>query len=366
MLSKWIFLGDDSRRIFISKLLRKPLEEISEDKSLILRHGENLFAEKILNDENLIYTSYHVPPDTEIFLPAYSTDMNISEENFDNCAIFEMYPFAKESTENFAVLLEKEQKNYPAILFVMMDIVAEDEDSAIGLDSVRKIYLRKNRDIIIYREESDLLKVLHWHKPLGSDIVNLIRRELKEISVRFDDIYSEYENFLEQEKISGSLSAMMKNRIVSFDSVKRQSLIWMSYKVAARKVLFTEKNCGVQNLFALYCKILFDSKYSLAALIWNVQAECNKLSEKLQQRFEKLLQTPKKFQAFLNAEETYSEHMYRSLIRPGGRFGEIDKVFLAEYEKFLQHEVRKIFVAELDSHIKDLKNILDERRDKLS
>lgn len=366
MLSKWIFLGDDSRRIFISKLLQKPLEEIAEDKSLILRHGENLFTEKILDAKNLIYSSYHVPPDTEIFLPAYSTDMNIAEENFDNCAIFEMYPFAKESTENFAVLLEKEQKNYPEILFVMMDIVTEDEDSPVGLDWVRKIYLRKNRDIIIYRADSDLLKVLHWHKPIGSDIVNLIRRELKEICRRFDEIDVEYENFIEQEKISGCLSSAMKNRIVSFDSVKRQSLLWISYKNAAQKVLFTEKNCGVQNLFKLYCKILFNSKYSLAALIWNMQAECDKLSEKLQKRFEKLLQTPKKFQAFLNAEETYSEHMYRALIRPGGRFGEIDKVFLAEYEKFLRQEVRKIFVAELDLHIKDLKNILEERRDKLS
>lgn len=359
-------MGDDSRRIFTSKLLQKPLEEIPEDKTLILRHGENLFTEKILSEEDSIYSSYHVPPDTEIFLPAYSADMSIAEENFDNCAIFEMYPFGKESTENFAVLLEKEQKNYPAILFVMMDIVAEDEDSPVGLDAVRKIFLRKNRDIIIFRDDSDILKVLHWHKPLGSDIVNLIRRELKEICLRFDEIYNEYENFLEQEKISGCLSPAMMNKIVSFDSVKRQTLIWRSYKFAAKKVLVTEKNCGVQSLFALYCKILFTSKYSLAALIWNVQAECEKLSAKIQKKFDELLQSPKKFQAFLNTEETYSEHMYRSLIRAGGRFGGIDKEFLAEYEKFLQYEVRKIFVAEVDLHIKELKNILDERRDKLS
>lgn len=365
-MTKWIFLGDDSRRIFVSKILKKSLDEISEDKSIILRRGKDIFTEEIIDDNILCYKSYFVLPETEIFLPAYSADINISEENFDYCAIFEMFPFAKESTENFVKLLGDDKKNYPAILFVMMNVVEEDENSPVGLNPVKRIYLRKNRDVVIYRNESDILKILHWHKPLGSDIVNLVRRELKEISVRADNIEIEYESFLLQEKNDGLLSGRVENKITSFDSVKRQTLIWMSYKNSALKILFKGKNPEIKSLTEFYKQILFHDENSLAALIWNISAECKKLEDKLQKKFESIFQTPKKFQSFLNTEETYSEHIYRALIREGGRFGGIDKVFITEYEKFFKKSAKDIFISELRTHIKDLKNILEERHNKLS
>lgn len=362
-MTRWIFLGDDSRKIFVSKLLRIPLEEIDDEKSLTIRRGEKIFSQEILGEKNLIVSSYFVPPATEIFLPSYSSEIKIVENNFDCCAIFEMFPFGKESTENFVKLLEN-KKNSTSILFVMMDVVEEEEDSPVGLDAMKKIFLKKNFDIIIFREDSDILKILHWHKPLAVDILNSIRRELDGICSRADNIIQEYENFLAEEKDSGCLSDATKNKIVSFDSVKGQNHIWMSYKAAAMKILFTSKKSGMKNLCELYRQTLFQEN-SLAALIWNVSAEENKLVEKLMQKFDEVMQTPKNFQSLLNPDENYSAHIYRALVRQGGRFGEVDKAFLSVYENFLKKLVRKIFIADIDSHIKDLKKFLDERGNKL-
>ncbi|MBR6013869.1 MAG: hypothetical protein IK062_08835 [Selenomonadaceae bacterium] len=362
-MAKWIFLGDDSRKIFASKLLQIPLEEITDEKSLTIIRGEKIFAQETMDENNLIISSYFVPPATEIFLPSYSDDMRIAENHFDNCAVFEMYPFGKESTENFIKLFIGGSDD-PAVLFVMMDVVDEDEDSPVGIDAMKKIFLRKNRDIMIFRDDSDILKILHWHKPLAADIITSIRRELQGICSRADNILQDYDNFISEQKENGCLSETAENKIVSFDSVKGQNHIWISYKNAAEKVFFVGKNSGIKNLFALYRQTIFQ-KNSLAAMIWNVSTEENKLEEKLRKKFEEVMQTPRNFQSLLNRDENYSAHIYRALIRQGGRFGGVDKAFLSVYENFLSKSVRRLFTAEIDAHIRELKNFLDERGTKL-
>ena len=88
-MTKWIFLGDDSRFIFISRLLQIPLEEIDGEKTLIIRRGEKILSREISGGGNLIFSSWFLPPKIEIFLSTYSEEINFDTENFDNCAIFE-------------------------------------------------------------------------------------------------------------------------------------------------------------------------------------------------------------------------------------------------------------------------------------
>lgn len=351
-MTKWIFLGDDSRFIFISRLLQIPLEEIDGEKTLIIRRGEKIFSREISGEGNLILSSYFLPPKIEIFLPTYSEEINFDTENFDNCAIFEMFPFGKESTENFARLM----KNYPATLFVMADVEDEDEDSPVGLDAIKKIFLKKNRDVLIFRDDEDSLKILHWHKPLAADITDLLREEFQEMFTRVDEFYGEYEIFLHEQRLDGFLSATAKNKITGFSVVRGQDHIWMSYRAAALNFFFPAKS-----LIDFYRRTLYQNENSLASMIWNVAADCAKLNEKLYKKFESLLQTPKKFQSLVNSGEMYSEHMYRVLIRPGGRFAEIDKVFFSICENFFKNDAREILFSELKSHYKDLKKILNDR-----
>ncbi len=359
-MTKWIFLGDESRKIFVSWILKIESTDIEEERSLILRRGETPLEKNISGTGNLIFTTYNLPPGIEIFVPAYTANLNIDTSAFDNCAIFEMFPFGKESTEDLARLLTANKKKSPAILFVMMDVVDNEDDSPVGLTAMKNIFTRKRRDILTARDESDVLEILHWHRPLAADVIKLIRSEIQDINSNTDEIFDAYENFLVEQKRIGCLSDGVKNKIVSFSSVKGKNHIWISYREVAQKILFPQtKSGGLKGLLELYRKTLYqdEQQKSIASLIWNSDTDCAQLEKKLLARFDEVMQMPKKFQGFLNPEEAYSEHSYLMLIRKGSRFSEIDKEFLSEYENFIQNDARDILIDELEFHIEQLKNI---------
>ena len=359
-MTKWIFLGDESRRIFVSWILKIDVAEIAEDKSLILQRGETLLEKNLSEGGDLIFSTYRLPPGIVIFVPAYADNMSIETSTFDNCAIFEMFPFGKESTEDLARLLEM-SKNAPAILFVMMDIVDNEEDSPVGLNSMKNIFTKKRRDVLIARSEVDILEVLHWHRPLAADIIKLIRAEIQDIYDKSGEFATEYEKFLAEQKKSGCLTDNTKNKIVSFASVKGKNHLWTSYRDAAQKILFPKNNLGgLKSLVNLYRRILYqdkEQKNSIATLIWNVQADCAELEKKLSAQFIEQTKMPKKFQLFLDADEIYSERSYLMLIKKGSRFGEIDKVFLSAYENFITRFVRDFLLAEIESHISKMQSM---------
>ena len=356
-LTKWIFLGDESRRIFVSWILKIEVAEIEEEKSLILRRGETLLEKNISGTGNLIFTTYNLPPGIEIFLPAYKDNLNIDTSAFDNCAIFEMFPFGKESTEDLAKILMLNKKKSPAILFVMMDVVANEDDSPVGLAAMKNIFTKKRRDVLIAKDETDILEILHWHRPLAADVIKLIGSEIQDIDSNTDEIFDAYEKFLTAEKVSGSLSEKILRQIVNFSTVKGKNHIWLAYLEVAKKIFFAGD--GIKNLLKLYRKTLYQDEQSksIASLIWNADADCKNLEKKLLQKFTEVMQMPKKFQGFLNSEEIYSEHSYLMIIRKGSRFGEIDKEFLSAYENFVRYQAREILIDELENHIEKLKNL---------
>ena len=225
---------------------------------------------------------------------------------------------------------------------------------------MKDIFTRKRRDIMTARDESDIMEILHWHRPLAADIVKLIRSEIQDIYTNSDDIFDAYENFLIEQKKFGCLSEAAKNKIVSFSSVKGKNHIWISYREVAQKILFPQNNSGgLKSLLKLYRRTLFqdEQQKSIASLIWNADNACAELEQKLLTRYNEVMHMPKKFQGFLNPEEAYSEHSYLLLIRRGSRFGEIDKEFLSTYEDFVCNEARDILIGELENHIEKLKNI---------
>ena len=359
-MTKWIFLGDESRRIFVSWILKIEVAEIEEDKTLILRRCDTPLEKSLSGTGNIIFSTYNLPPSIEIFVPAYTENLNIDTSAFDNCAIFEMFPFGKESTEDLARLLEMSKTKSPAILFVLMDVVVGEEDSPVGLNAMKNIFTRKHRDILTAKDESDILEILHWHRPLAADIIKLIKSEIQDIGTTSDEIFEEYEKFLSEQKKIGCLTPAAKNQIVSFSTVKGKNHIWISYREVAEKFLFPQtKTGGLKNVVALYRKTLYQDEVqkSIASLIWNADSDCAELEKKFFARFNEVMQMPKKFQGFLNPEEAYSEHSYLLLIRKGSRFSEIDKEFLATYENFVQNEVREILITELESHLEKLKNM---------
>gem|GEM_PF-2408177 len=339
-MTKWIFLGDESRRIFVSWILKINLDDLDENKTLILQRGETPLEKDTSNADLEIFSTYHLPPGIEIVVPVYADNMNINTSAFDNCAIFEMFPFGKESTEDLARLLEIGKKS-PAILFVMMDIVADEEDSPLGLNSMKNIFSRKRRDVLIARDESNILEILHWHKPLAADIIKIIRSEIQDLSDKADKVLAEFEQFLSAQKKSGCLSDNTKNKIVSFQTVKGKNHIWTSYRDAAQKILFPQgKFGGLKDLVNLYRRSLYQTenqKNSIATLIWNVEADCAVFEKKLSANFAEQMKMPKKFQI--------------------SRFSEIDKEFLSAYENFVEQYAKDFLLAELETHLETMQSM---------
>ena len=363
---KWIFLGDDSRWLFVSWLLKMPLKDLPGQghKTILIKHDKVKY--NLMEEESaLIVTTYNMLPGMEAFVPTYGEDLHFDLRKFDKCALFETHPLGRESTENLANLLEF-GRNEPMTLFVLMDLL-DDIDYEPIVDATTRIVTlkKKGRDVIAVRSETDVLEVLHWHRPLVTDLRRRIEHELKEIRNQIklcDEYYAEY---IELWKVSGCLNSSVKSQITAFDNVKGRPHIWKCYNEAAQKILFPKtKNikAGIYEAIDLYRKILYNPNEqgkNLAAFIWNVEVDLNQLKEKLFDRFVQYMTTPKKYHNFLSNDEYGSEHIYLSLVdKPGGRFYGIKDEFLNRYEHFVCNEVLETVKSELEEHIDKLRGMI--------
>lgn len=361
VLARWMFLGDESCRIFVGRMLNVSPKEIAGERTLVIGRGEREFEASILEDGKLRILTRLIPPEIEILVPSYSDDSAIELQKFDNCAIFEMFPFRKESTTDFLRLLEMGGEQVPDLLIVLMNEV-DAENIEERLEIARSYYARKNCDVMVVEDDFKIFDVLHWHKPIISGIVEQIRNhELKDVCAAAEDLIDNYEVYLTEQTRTGCLSKDAKTKIISFGSVQGRSQIWMSYQKAALDILLPRSQSGgLMDLIALYREALYKTspEDSFATQIWYDNEDCAQLRDKFQKKFKDSLKTPKKFQEFLSPRENKSERIYNSLISRGGRFEGIAEEFLAQYEYFLWTEIREILVTTLDERIQKLENIV--------
>ncbi len=366
-MTRWIFLGDDSRWQFVCWLLKISLKELPAKghKTILIKHSTVKFQ---LQEEDSILTimTYNMLPDMEIFIPAYGEDLKFTMEDFDKCAIFETHPLGRESIENLATLLES-GKTEPMTIFVLMDLIDEIDYEPVIEVKIRKAHLmKKGRDVIVARSATDVYEILHWRRPLVTDLRRRIKHELKEIRNQVNLCGEYYSEYIKIWRISGCLNSAVKAHITSFENVKGHPHIWKRYNEAAQKILFPKsKNftAGIYGALDLYKKILYnptEQGKNLAAFIWNVEADLKQLNEKIKLTFAQNMTSPKKFHDFLNSDEYNSEHIYLSLVdKPGGRFYGIKDAFFNRYEQFVCEEVLAIVKSELEEHIDKLKGMID-------
>ena len=366
-MTRWIFLGDDSRWQFACWLLKVSMKDLPGQglKTLLIKHGK--IPQQISEEENvLIITTYNMLPFMEVFIPAYSEDLELRLEKFDKCAVFETHPLGRESTENLASLLEA-GKNEPMTLFVLMDLIDEADFEPIIDVKTRKFALnKKGRDAISARGEIDVLDVLHWHRPMVKDLRRRIQNELKDIRNQVKLCGDYYAEYIKNWQESGCLRKEVKNYITRFENVKGRPHIWKCYNEAAQKILFPKNkpvNSGIYGAIDLYRKILYnqtDKGKNLAAFIWNVEVDVKNLYEKFYLQFLESMKSPKKYHDFLNSDEYNSEHIYLSLVdKPGGRFYGIKEDFFNRYEHFICKEVLEIVTDELEDHIDNLRGMIE-------
>lgn len=372
-MTKWIFLGDDSRWQFVCWLLKIPIEALPLNgrKTILIKHSFEKY--KLIDDEvQLCIATYNLLPDMEIFIPTYGENVQFDLEKFDRCAIFETYPLGRESTEDLAAMLEASRKVEPMILFVLMDLPDEFEGEPIIDVKTRKHNLiNKNRDALIARSDIDVLEILHWHRPLVTDLRRRIQHELADIRRQADLCSDYYEEYIQRWRAAGCLNPDVKASITSFANVKGRPHIWKCYNEAAQKVLFppimTKPKLRIGSIYEavdLYQKILYNPNEqgkNLASFIWNLELDLKRLIDKLLLKFTESMKSPKKYHDFLNNDEFSSEHIYKSIVdKPGGRFYGIKDEFFSRYERFVCNDVLEIITNELINHIDQLKGMVVE------
>ncbi len=371
-MTRWIFLGDDSRWKFVGWLLKKSVKEIPGrgHKTILIRHGTTKY-EEIEEESGLVIVTYSTLPQTEIFIPTYGEDLQLSLEKFDRCALFETHPLGRESTENLAALLES-GKTEPMMLYVLMDLIDEIDYEPLVDAKMRKTLLtKKARDVMIARGVNDVFDILHWHRPLVSDLRRRIEHELKNIRNQINNCAEYYDEYIKNWRINGCLNPEIKNQITSFKNVKGRPHIWKCYNEAAKKILFPKVNDfkkikktenGIYGAVDLYKKILYNPNEhgkNLAAFIWNVEIDVKQLLEKIYNKFNEAMTSPKKYHDFLSNDESAGEHIYLSLVnKPGGRFFGIKEVYFERYEKFVCEDILKIISKELEQHIEKLRGMV--------
>ena len=365
-MTRWIFLGDDSRWKFICWLLKMSIEDLPGQgrTTLIIRHGSVKY--KLVEEEtNVVVVTYNLLPDMEVFIPTYGEDLQLSLEKFDRCALFETHPLGRESTENLATLLES-GKTEPMMLFILMDLLDEiDYDPLIDAKTRKAALIRKGRDALIARGDSDVLEILHWHRPLVADLRRRIQHELKSIRNQVNRYAEYYEEYIKIWKVNGCLAPEVKAQITSFDRIKGRPHIWKCYNETAQKILFPNTKsmeAGIYGALDLYRKILYNPNEqgkNLAAFIWNVEVDLKQLLERLHDKFIQTMTTPKKYHDFLSNDESGSEHIYLSLVnKPGGRYHGIKEEFFNRYEQFVCVEVPTMVKNELEKHIDKLRGMV--------
>ena len=365
-MTRWIFLGDDSRWKFVCWLLKISMKDLpgKGHQSLLIRHGSVKY--QVHEEEiGLSVVTYNLLPSMEVFIPAYTEDLQLSLEKFNRCALFETHPLGRESTENLATLLES-GKTEPMMLFILMDLLDEiDYDPLVDAKARMLALNRRGRDVFIARSETDVMEVLHWHRPLVADLRRRIQHELKQISKQVSQCTEYYAEYVKIWKVSGCLQPEAKAYITSFNNVKGRPHIWKCYNEAAQKILFPKSknmNVGIYGAIDLYKKILYnptEQGKNLAAFIWNVEVDLNQLKNKLYEKFNQSMTSPKKFHDFLSNDEANSEHIYSSLVnKPGARFYGIKDEFFSRYENFICVEVPEIVKNELEKHIDKLRGMV--------
>ena len=330
-MKRWVLLGDESRWVFAERMLQTTIETT---KTLLMKHGNE---REIWEGETI--SSYNVPPNCEILVPAYGESMDI--DGFDNFAIFEGMPYWKEATEVTVQLLDRKERQ-------VIIVLADSLDESMKL---RQKQLKDRGFEVMSAPIEGLILVLHQHRRLSAALKHQMKLEIDEIRKRAEEM--DYEESARQMKC---MSDEAKAEIVSFASVKGRPHLWKSYNETAVRFLFLE---GLSDALGVYKNILYRGQESITSFIWDEQANIAALKEKIKRRFFEYMRTPKKYQVFMSTDEQRNERIYQAVIeKPGGRFYGIKSEYIKRYDDFIRKELMGIIKDEAANRISKMEGLV--------
>lgn len=371
----FIFLGDYAKYIFLSRLLGEKYTYDFRNYSVWISYGNKFSVAK----QNGCYyiTTYKVIPDTILFIPTDDYDLDkVKIDQNTRYAVFEEFPFIKESTKQ---ILEKiESFNKAVVLINSNKFIASTDLRKSGEDfeQAKKHYLSDNIKLFSVNDlnnRDEMEVIFYWRTSMKNYYLNEIDKQLAILKERIKDIKYDYELLVEDWNIDGCL--VDKMQICSFDTIQKTRIvhIWQAYMVEAYNRLFPQnKKGGLYDVIDLYREIISENKLA----IWNKEKDEEKLINALIVKFRDTLAKPVKYSndmCSLNEETNYLKRIADSKSQLYGInvvfFRALDKYIgidvCEEFERFLN---RKCFSIEEMLSYNNFRNInnSEEQEDNLS
>ena len=241
----WIFLGDYSRYVFLSKLIDDNSVMDFKDSSIWVSHGNNLSVA----DNYYCITTNKYFPDIRIFVPDNNYDMSkLPLKRDTRILVFEEFPFIKESTQQILnaigniislVVLVNSYK-----FSASTDLTRKGED----FENAKQWYLEKNMNVLWINDlnnSKELQNIFYWRPRLIDYYKKQAETDLERLKECTKEIKYDYELIYEDWRTDNNYLSNRK-QIYSYNAVKKSSKysIWYAYMNEAYDKLFSKNKNG--------------------------------------------------------------------------------------------------------------------------
>lgn len=247
-----VLLGDGAQYDFLSWLIPRENWEDWHKQSVQIRYAAYFSKER--TPGGWLISTPKLLPHMNVYIPAEGEEWGGLHKTGTRFAVFEMFPFGKAETGTLLQDLE-EANNSPEALLVLVklplhsgatDLIPESDDRSKVLAENRA----QGRAVMVIQERrEDILRVLHWHEPLGDYTIRELTRAAKELRTRQAELKWDYDFCLaDWEDENGFLGPQNINlsKISEFKAVRnsRASSIWDCYAERTKKLLFPSNRRG--------------------------------------------------------------------------------------------------------------------------
>lgn len=284
-------------------------------------------------------------------------------DRFQVCAVFEEFPFKKDSTAR--ILSEWNETGKPSLL-VFMDqsrrSASTDIDrSGDDLIQAREECRRSAQAHCVVKSAEDVPEVLCRHFSFCDRVLHGLKGELNFLRDDLDFLFDgRFEDFLEDcRHRKGCLTEASRAEICSLQSVKKNfasKYLWQCYNAAALQKLF-ERDGAIDGWLKLYDEFMKPWLSGGERL----KSEHVQLRNALTARFNECMMPQRsQFRGTISAREISSEIEYtRATEARQGKFYGIKPAYLSRFREFVEVDARAVLKNFLEREYKTLEQKLN-------
>ena len=364
-LEQWLFVGDNSRYVFLKWLLEnvslQPISTLSKH-NIVLKYG---FKSEVHADKDkLFFQCSKTLPCTCINFPAENFEME--EIDVKNIIFFEEAPFCRESTyKKIEELRRKYQGSH--ICIAIMDLPRNQAYSDLlkageDVQQAKRKYSDLGYSIITVTSANDIAKVFGWKEASLWYWQQQLVRDMDAFAECIKDLEADFEFILEDLRFDdGILSIKFKDALTSYSlfamAVHLKKPIWQYFSMLAEEKLFpATKKGGVYEFIDIYLEKMDDSKLCFC----DKDTEINLAADKLRSCYRKKFKNSRFTKVSIGRCLTEAEYN-KAVNDKGNELYGMRAEFTVLFNSFVENDITDILSTRLMQNYKRMRGLLNER-----